>query len=977
MRGLTKKTTLYSFIPVMLIFASFIALSHEFYDFLTAIKVEASVKEIMLEKTAIKNTLGTPLDNVADNQDIAETTKSLLPRNFVTIHAIGAEALSKYEQDDIYHIRVGSTGEIIPVYYTRLSYITMFFPSLLILASILSSYIALKLFIAWKNTQKVHQVVSVFAAGTESPSEETLRLLKSILPTEQSFATLKDVLSRIQSEKKALNRLRGELSANQEIIQKVTKEFNACIHEINNPLAAIENKITNIMSEANHKQLSSLGEIMDILVSARTMLYFRYTKSIEDSSKRRHNNVWLHQLVDESISIAANSSMTTQTEDKLKNLKVKTYVKFADSNSVDSPSSQNIWTDKLCLSGVLINIFKNSFKYSDCTSLNIEVGLSRGNSFSQNVIAEFTITDEGSGFPEQVLKNEHERRTFDGEASFGIGLSIVEDILFEQFGKTLNISNHTDSTGRILGAQVRFSIDALEAEPSVNYNLQPHFINMIASKEDDTVDTVIGMMNRYVNLINERFHPKENAKPDSKDNLAETAINDQTYFEYIGDSDPADSATLLLIIFDRSVHTVDYVRSYGREKHSLKVVLICSPIDYKYVLENGYLSPYYSEESLEVDNENDIIPLDNIYAIKHPFLLIDLIRVAYDDDARTPEEKNSLKKKVLFLEDNDDCATPVIKRLSSGVQVDHVVTCSDGIKALRHSPTGGEYDLIISDTNLNDGSNQPFLDAKNDTPRYRTVPIIIYSATKPVQDGIRFVEKVSGHTGIEALVDEINDVFGIKSARSIAEAKEPVRVLDYINYLDFISQFYDYTAFNGITLDAVKALSSFCHKATSSGAQMIYLPTELKNPFHQLDDELKNIRLTYEDAASGVCELTDQEAIQLEDEVLEVSEKIDIRVEQIKNHIRPLLRKAAILEIEDHLRLLKDRLNDGDTTRYLAYITSNTKQITTAFKLLNEIDAPILLNPIISTINRFQADVDLNLLFEQHMALERLYIKIK
>lgn len=953
---------------------------HELYDVITAINVESSVKEIILSSENNSTTkIGHTLDYVADNRDIADTTKSLLLKDFVAIHAIGTDALNNYNEDKIFHLRVGTTGEIIPVAFSRTSFLNTFWLELSILAFFLSAYVVFKLIMTRVNTQKVHQAINLFVSSYESPSEENVRQLSSILPNGQSFDMLKGVLSRIQSEKKALNRLRGELTTNQEAIQKVTKDFNACIHEINNPLSAIENKISNIMSEANHKQASSLGEVMDILVSARTMLYFRYTKSIEDSSKRRHNNVWIHQIIDESISIAANSTMTSQFEDKLKELKVKTYVKFDDITSSDRPLSQNIWTDKLCLSGVLINIFKNSFKYSNCTSLNIEVSLSRGNTFSQNVIADFTITDEGSGFPEYILQNENVHRTLDGEASFGIGLSIVEDILFEQFGKSLTLSNHTDSKGRVLGAQVRFSIDALEAEPLINNNLQPHFINMIASNKSDgkTIEPLIGMMKRYIKLIDERYHPNDNDESSSTENSLEDTITKQTYFEYIGDCDPADSATMILIVFDRSVHNIDYVRSYGREKHSLKIVLICSPADYKYVLKNGFLSPYFSEESLEVESEDDITPLDNIYAIKHPFLLKDLIRVAYDDASGTQEEKLGSKKKVLFLEDNDDCATPVIKRLSSGVQVDHVATCSDGIKALKHSQIGREYDLIISDTNLNDGSNIPFLDTKQTMPRYRAVPIIIYSATKPENDGVRFVEKVSGQSGIEALVDEINDVFGIKSARSLAEAREPVRVLDYINYLEFINQFYDYTDFNGITLDAVKALSSFCHKATSAGAQMIYLPKELKNPFHLLDDELKTIRLAYEDSYSGRCTLSNEELNKLEEDVFELSEKIDIRVEQIKNHIKPLLRKAAILEIEDHLRLLKDRINEGDTTRYLSYVTSNSEQMKTAFNLLCGGEDIESLEPILRTIHNFQIDVSLNALFEQHMALERFYIKIK
>ena len=943
---------------------SWALVSREFYEIISSATIETHVIQHVSEyEGKVEFSFTSTLQKVIHNSDTAFIFSKLIPEDLVEIVGYKNYALKQQNLPNVkvYNVINHVTGEIIPVAYIRKSYFSIFWPVYAIFI------IFLTCIILWK--RKNHQalikqmklIAQYFDNETTLSKEEAHHIMQNMAPNRECYEVIGSAINRLMDE---IDNEREEYAVNYteiENLTRITQEFKTCIHEINNPLTAIENNISEAIREANSKSLPRLNKIRDTLSYAKTMLYFRYTKAIDDSAKKRHNIVWLNQLIEESISIAASSTMSGRDENKFQNLTVKTYIDYEDN---DKP--HDIWTDKLALSGILINIFKNSFKYSDCTYLGVNVSIIKNPSNKDQVTVSFTITDEGAGFPEATLNNETNFRDFDGEPTFGIGLKIVDDILADQFKTTLHKSNQTDCFGDVKGARLSFTIGALVAMPVLPQNLPPHELCLIYNNEPNSLDAICGMMRRYTNVINARLYNSQ-----TFDTSLLTEEEQHFTFSPIGDSEPSSNASIFAIIFDSSAHSIDFVRSYGRDKPNSKIILICNQSDYAFVQDKGYLSPYYSDDVFDVETEDDIEPIDNIYAVQHPVLMVDLIRIAFDLEEMTTQSNSTQKKKILLLEDNEDSAKQIITKLNTLYQVEHVSTNRDAIQALKHSQIGEEYDIIVSDVHLEDDLNDKFLQFKKKSPRYHNTPMLIHSGEKPTSNEYLFVNKLAG---VDAVIEKINEQCGIKNtARQIAESHLP-SFQSCMTYLDILNSQEFFQNSGKVTKDLLFQLIQYAHSLCGADAQLVNVSQKYRTEFQNFNNKLKEINNVFSDDEQNGLDENAQNS--LDATVFTLLDEIGVLIEELKAALTPHFRYIAKEHIKTIVHTLKGYYEKGDIEMYIDYIKLQKKQISSIFKFALDKEAYFDIYRQLENTSKLPYTANAEML-EFHFELERVYFSLR
>ena len=195
-------------------------------------------------------------------------------------------------------------------------------------------------------------------------------------------------------------------------------------HDLRNPIAVIEGyteylQMNLAKGNLSHQRILKIGENLNLAAKRLE----RYTESVRT----------LNQLEDMEINRqkAEAEEFVSDMEDDLQIMAQKSKIRLTMDIVFENAE---IWVDPSVLYRVLENVFGNALRYAK-ERVRIEVSL-------EHKILSFTITDDGSGFPEDVLARQKKlllaKTSEDGHLGMGLAIS---RILCKKHGGSLEIGN--------------------------------------------------------------------------------------------------------------------------------------------------------------------------------------------------------------------------------------------------------------------------------------------------------------------------------------------------------------------------------------------------------------------------------------------------------------------------------------------------------------------------------------------------------
>lgn len=209
-------------------------------------------------------------------------------------------------------------------------------------------------------------------------------------------------------------------------------------HDLRNPIAVIEGyteylQMNLAKGNLSHQRILKIGENLNLAAKRLE----RYTESVRT----------LNQLEDMEINRqkAEAEEFVSDMEDDLQIMAQKSKIRLTMDIVFENAE---IWVDPSVLYRVLENVFGNALRYAK-ERVRIEVSL-------EHKILSFTITDDGSGFPEDVLARQKKlllaKPSEDGHLGMGLAIS---RILCKKHGGTMEIKN---DAGHHAVVKVTFSV---------------------------------------------------------------------------------------------------------------------------------------------------------------------------------------------------------------------------------------------------------------------------------------------------------------------------------------------------------------------------------------------------------------------------------------------------------------------------------------------------------------------------------------
>ncbi len=209
-------------------------------------------------------------------------------------------------------------------------------------------------------------------------------------------------------------------------------------HDLRNPIAVIEGyteylQMNLAKGNLSHQRILKIGENLNLAAKRLE----RYTESVRT----------LNQLEDMEINRqkAEAEEFVSDMEDDLQIMAQESKIRLTMDIVFENAE---IWVDPSVLYRVLENVFGNALRYAK-ERVRIEVSL-------EHKILSFTITDDGSGFPEDVLARQKKlllaKPSEDGHLGMGLAIS---RILCKKHGGTLEIKN---DAGHHAVVKVTFSV---------------------------------------------------------------------------------------------------------------------------------------------------------------------------------------------------------------------------------------------------------------------------------------------------------------------------------------------------------------------------------------------------------------------------------------------------------------------------------------------------------------------------------------
>lgn len=819
-----------------------------------------------------------------------------LPDDFINIIAVGVEAQAYADNPKVNYLVADLFGRTNSgIAFTYASYWTVFYPFYVFGAILTAAVILVSQLKQRCALRKLGELINSVEGEDYNFARSQVNVLCKEITNNPTFQTMLSSLLLTTIEQSSTIASNIEVNDRQlEEIENKKMDVLLLTHEVDNPLAALDQQVANLETVCDAKILSKVISIRDTIKFTRTMLHYKFKKATGVEQSASHNHVWLRRLIEESLNIAVHANLNNKAEACFENLDLQINI------NVNNPlfrGLEDIWANKSGLQAILMNVFKNSFTHSFGTRLWVDIDINTASDKS-GVEVEFTIRDLGIGFSKESLESIGEARNFKGDYSFGIGLGIVKDILKNEFKSTLTLGNDVNIDDEVIGTVIRFKINAIIGAPNVYKSLPEKSFRLITNGNDDRADNELReLVHSHVTHINNRYYKYSGNEKDA------------LYF-HVPDGDMALGEDVIIIDFDKEQHTLEVIRDFGRDNPEAIIILLCGAIDLQMIRKEQYLTPYTSDS----DGLEDGLILDNIHAIQKPFLLIDLLRMTYRDTDLVKARKTK-KSKILIVEDNITHAEGIIQNLPNAIDACLVTSNAQAIETVTVTLNKDRFDLILVDGALVDGASDGFLEYLSHQHEYKNTPVLGCSFGKLNHPRIdQVVQKVNS---CKDIADNICDALRLKSSGLFYEGEKQADAHALIQYFESFIAIGDYI---GVMFDQDRVfnLKHLTHSFAGKPALNVGLDLSIRQEFLDCENELdKTLTLI----STNNCNPIENEDLQKQ--VSNIVYRIIKNIEQIKPELVIEIFQSCKIEFKKFLTRVKNLLNNSEFFELIEFIDNS------------------------------------------------------
>lgn len=231
-------------------------------------------------------------------------------------------------------------------------------------------------------------------------------------------------------------------------------------HELNQPLTAISNYCTGIVSRVKSHNIDEEHLVAALEKTARQaqragQIIHRIRSFVKRSEPQRQP-ARAREIVEDAVELAGIAL-------RRRRIVIHTHV---------APRLPTLMCDPILVEQVLMNLLKNAAEAIDNASLPtsrrlIEVRVAQTHLEDEGDVVEFTVTDAGPGIPDQVLGRLYEAFFSTKSDGMGIGLSLCRSIIESHRGRMRaeNLYNGTDIAGCRFSFTLPIEPDAAQHGP--------------------------------------------------------------------------------------------------------------------------------------------------------------------------------------------------------------------------------------------------------------------------------------------------------------------------------------------------------------------------------------------------------------------------------------------------------------------------------------------------------------------------------
>ena len=638
------------------------------------------------------------------------------------------------------------------------------------------------------HSRQSHALVEDLLEETQRQTEELEAQQEELRITNEELVYKTNLLEASEEE---LRVQQEELSqANKELNEKAT-ELEKRNNDLNHAQSVVEQKISEVEQASKYKSefMANMSHelrtpLNSILILAKLLQDNKHSNLSEEQVKYAsviHNaGSDLLQLINELLDLAKiesgkveihkevinSNAFTSNLESLFKEVAKEKSIHF----KIDTSNAPvEFITDEYRLEQVLKNFLSNAFKF---TNLNGEIKLQI---FHQSGNLYFTVSDNGKGISQdkQALIFEAFRQE-DGSTSrkyggTGLGLSISKEIASLLGGRiTLESESGKGSTFTLIIPL----IDALDQKSKAKHTAKP--INPAPNAEEH--------LNTVVNDAPLEEHKAK--QQDRIDNKSILIIEDDVNF--------ADILKGFATEFGFNVQNAyDGIAGIQMAKDHIPDAII---LDVMLPLADGW----EVLRTLKTDESTKHIPIHMMSAAnfnKKDFLESGAIGFMPKPvtEASISQAFENIKlnvdkelKKILLIEDQEFQSDLIKKAFAEqNINVIQAFTVESGLKKLEQEKN---FDCIILDVKLPDGSGLEMLDVIKSNPKYERLPVIINTAYDLSTEQ---TEKIMRHTqsmvlksskSNNRLIDEVNLFLNKLSKPAYNPIKHPETISPKENY---------------------------------------------------------------------------------------------------------------------------------------------------------------------------------------------------
>ncbi len=247
-------------------------------------------------------------------------------------------------------------------------------------------------------------------------------------------------------------------------------------HELNQPLTAITNYCNGMVSRVKAGSIAQDDLIAALQKTARQAeragQIIKRIRAFVKRSELQRQPAQARQIVDDAVELAG-------FELRRRNVAIHTYV---------AQRLPTIMVDPILIEQVLLNLLKNAAEAIDGAQLppprrHIELRVVPKHMADSGGVIEFSVTDMGPGFPDEVAKRLYEAFFSTKAEGLGIGLSLCRTIIESHQGRmrAQNLYNGDQAVGCRFSFTVPLEVAARIGMESSTHDTQPGALDDVSS----------------------------------------------------------------------------------------------------------------------------------------------------------------------------------------------------------------------------------------------------------------------------------------------------------------------------------------------------------------------------------------------------------------------------------------------------------------------------------------------------------------